>query len=210
MGPVSLYHLGKVKPNPWDQLANETEAVVAAMPEKPERVDVTVTAFRLVRKDEAAPVTLGDAVQVQVGDRRSTAGGRAAVGDAMNYQAALNAQQSGDQATLQRVGSAMTGQGPTTTNGAPPLGIQVGTPKSVGGELTFFDEYTSGATCEIHAVIRLTFVSGQEQVLTLKGLGASQNTSGTAYWGEALEFSVRQAVWNFGKQFRQGVGLPAE
>src|SRR5207253_9570221 len=52
VGPVSLYHLGKVKPNPWDQLARETEAVVAAMPQKPDRVSVTVTSFRLVKKDD--------------------------------------------------------------------------------------------------------------------------------------------------------------
>src|SRR5262245_6249542 len=48
-GPVTLYHLGKVTPNPWDQLAKETEAVVAAMPQKPDRVSVTVTAFRLIK-----------------------------------------------------------------------------------------------------------------------------------------------------------------
>ncbi|MDB5311664.1 MAG: hypothetical protein JWO38_5866 [Gemmataceae bacterium] len=51
-GPVCLYHPSRVKPNPWDQLVNETRAVAAAMPEKPEKVEIVVTSFRLVQKDD--------------------------------------------------------------------------------------------------------------------------------------------------------------
>jgi hypothetical protein len=210
-GPVSLFHLGKVNPNPWEQLAKETEAVLAEMPQKPDRVTVTVTAFRLIKKDDGAAAKSGDPVQVQVGNRNSTQGNRADFADTLNYQTALNAQRSGDTTTLQRVGAAITGQGPPgTTNGTPPVGVGVGSVKPPENENDFFNEYGPGATCEVHATIRLTFPGGQEQVLNAKGIGASRNTSDTAYWGDALDFSVRQAVLNYGNQFRKGVGLQPE
>lgn len=208
-GPVSLYHLGKVKPNPWEQLAKETEAIVAAMPRKPDRVVVTVTAFRLIKKDDGAAPASGDPVQVQVGSRSSSQGNATDFADSLNYQTAVNAQRNGDTTTLQRVGGALTGQGPTP-NATPGVGVGVGSVKPPEIADDFFNEYGPGATCEVHAVVRLTFPGGQEQVLNVKGIGASRNTSGTAYWGEALEFTVKQAVWNYGKQFRQGVGLPME
>jgi hypothetical protein len=59
-GPVCLYHPSRVKPSPWDQLVTETQTVVAAMPEKPERVDVVVTSFRLVLKDDLSAKKHGD------------------------------------------------------------------------------------------------------------------------------------------------------
>ena len=210
-GPVSLCHLGKVNPSPWDQLAKETEAVVAAMPRKPERVSVTVTAFRLIKKDDVATPKSGDPVQVQVGSRTSNPGAPADFADKLNYQTALNAQKNGDTATLQRVGSAMTGQGPPgTTSATPGVGVGVGSAKPPENENDFFLAYGPGATCEVHATIRLTFPGGQEQVVNVKGVGASRNISGTAYCGEALDLSVRQAVYNYGYQFRKGVGLPLE
>ena len=51
-GPIAVYRLGRVSPNPWSQLAKETEAIVEAMPEKPVRVEVFVTSFRLIRKED--------------------------------------------------------------------------------------------------------------------------------------------------------------
>ena len=51
---------------------------------------------------------------------------------------------------------------------------------------------------------------GEERVIRVRCIGASQNTSGTAYWGEALEFSVKLAVREYGRQFRQGIGLPPD
>src|SRR5829696_3074910 len=58
-GPVvSLYRFSRVSPNPWVRLQKATEAVVAELPEKPERVDVVVASFRLVSKEaEPAPRT---------------------------------------------------------------------------------------------------------------------------------------------------------
>ena len=54
-GVVCLYHLGKAHPGAWEQLSAETKAVVAAMPQKPEHVEVAVTSFRLVRSGDSSP-----------------------------------------------------------------------------------------------------------------------------------------------------------
>src|ERR1700679_1519315 len=48
-GVVCLYHLGKAHPDGWAQLAEETNAIVAALPQRPERVDVVISSFQLVR-----------------------------------------------------------------------------------------------------------------------------------------------------------------
>ena len=53
-GKAALYHPGKARPNPWEQLAAEAGAVAAELPEKPRRVTVVVTSLRLVRTDAAA------------------------------------------------------------------------------------------------------------------------------------------------------------
>lgn len=52
VGAISLYHPGKVRPSPWDQLAAEAAKVAAEMGVKPDRVTVVVTSLRLVRLDE--------------------------------------------------------------------------------------------------------------------------------------------------------------
>ena len=53
-GPVvSLYRFSRVSPSPWVRLQKATEAVVTDLPEKPERVDVVVTSFRLVSNRSA-------------------------------------------------------------------------------------------------------------------------------------------------------------
>jgi hypothetical protein len=51
-GAATLYHLDKVKPTPFEQVLEEAKAAVAAMPEKPTGVTVTVTSCRLVLMDE--------------------------------------------------------------------------------------------------------------------------------------------------------------
>lgn len=208
-GSISLYHLGKVKPNPWDQLARETEAVVGMMPQKPERITVTVTSFRLVKKDIGAPATVADPVQVRVGDRTNDQLNQADSANKWNYQTAVAAQRAGDNLTAQQALGVIAGQGPSTgpKSKPPAIGLGVGSVKPAENT-DAFAEYPPGANCEIHAVVRMSLPSGQEQVLQVKGLGSGQNTSGTAYWGEALEFSVKQAVFDYGQQFRQGVGLP--
>src|SRR5262249_26207786 len=53
-GVACLYHLGKAHPGAWEQLADEADSVVAALPQKPERVEVDVTSFRLVRSGDTA------------------------------------------------------------------------------------------------------------------------------------------------------------
>jgi hypothetical protein len=186
-GSVSLYHLGKVKPSPWDQLAKETEAIVAAMPRKPDRVSVTVTSFRLVKKDNDAPVgaaTADNPRTAQTLDVRPSPDGRGG-----------EVQQSGHYTRDSQ--AADTKPTPTV----------IETPFSPSWNLR---DHPSGASCQVHAVVRLTDAGGQEQVLQVQSVGSSPNTSGTAYWGEALEFSVKLAVREYGRQFRQGVGLPPD
>ena len=52
-GAVTLYHVSKVKPHPFEQLTAEAKAAVAAMPEKPTSVNIALTSYRLVKVDEA-------------------------------------------------------------------------------------------------------------------------------------------------------------
>jgi hypothetical protein len=44
----------------------------------------------------------------------------------------------------------------------------------------------------------------------VKTIARGANESGTVYWGEAMDFAARSAVRDFGRQFRAGVGLPAD
>src|SRR5262245_28335730 len=51
-GKVCLYDLGKSHPNAWAQLSEEVNAIIAELPQKPERAEVVVTSFRIVRNPE--------------------------------------------------------------------------------------------------------------------------------------------------------------
>ena len=98
-GPVvSLYRFSRVSPNPWVRLQKSTEAIVADLPEKPERVDVVVTSFRLVSKEaEPAPRT-EEGGTVQVGGRNASilGTGKQGTADSMAYDRARSAAASGD------------------------------------------------------------------------------------------------------------------
>jgi hypothetical protein len=52
-GAVTLYHLNKVRPGPFEQLTAEAKTAVASMPEKPASVTIAVSSCRLVKLDEA-------------------------------------------------------------------------------------------------------------------------------------------------------------
>jgi hypothetical protein len=53
-GAICLYHPGKARPNPWDGVAREARDAATTLPDRPERVTVGVTSFRLVRHDAEA------------------------------------------------------------------------------------------------------------------------------------------------------------
>lgn len=137
--PVKLYPLWHItSPNVWVQLARETEAVVAAMPEKPERVKVVVESCRLAERN-------GVATKAQ---------------------------------------SATQGDGP-------PQGA--------------LEQHPPGASCSVCAVVRVTFRGGREQVVNVNTIASGENEIRTRF--EAIDFAAKAAVQQYGRQFRQGIGL---
>ena len=201
-GPVTLYRLGRVTPNPWSQLAKETEAIVAAMPEKPERVDVIVTSFRLVRKADQPNVKPDPSENVRIG-KQSLAGLNVSQ-NGLAYEQLKSAMQTGDQKTANAVGKGLIFQ-----NGDPSIGV--GTPPQPDdGMPGVLDDHPPGASCRVRATVRLIFPGGREQLVDVKAIAAGQNTSGTKYYGEALDFATKMAIRQYGNQFRKAVGLPTD
>ena len=202
-GPITLYRLGRVTPNPWSQLARETEAIVAAMPEKPQRVDVIVTSFRLVRKDDKPSILNDPSDSVKIG-KQSVAGLNSSQ-NRLAYDQLKTATQAGDHQAASAVGKGLLFQ-----NGDP--AISVGTPPADEAEAApgTLADHPPGASCRVRATVRLTFPDGHEKLIDLKAIAAGQNTSGTQYYGEALDFAVKMAVRQYGNQFRKAVGLPID
>jgi hypothetical protein len=206
-GPVvSLYRLTRVSPNPWVRLQQATEAVVADLPEKPERVDVVVASFRLVSKeaDPAPRREEGGTVQVvgQNGVPLGTGANRAV--DALNYERARSAASSGDRNLAEQATAAlgMTGSAPATSSQIQPTAIIV-----PDGAL---DGLAPGATCALRGVIRVTYPGGAEKDVPFAVLAGRPNETGSRYWGETLEQAAQLAMLQYTRQVRQGVGLPGE
>lgn len=193
-GVVCLYHLGKAHPDAWAQLLEETNAVVNAMPQKPERVEVVVTSFRLVRSvdntkrfhDWGAGPTPNPAARTQQITR-------------------TNAEER--QQTLARVNGANTGvpdQRPVAEGPGNKVEMAL---SSKDDPRRMLADHPSGASCAIQATVRLIFPGGREQSVDVKTLNRGANDTGTAYMGEAMDAAARAAVMQFGRQFRSGVGL---
>ncbi len=198
-GPIALYRLGRVLPNPWSQLAKETEAIVEALPEKPQRVDVIVTSFRLVRREDK-PSIHDPSDHVKFGKQSVAALNNSRNG--LAYEQLKSATQTGDQQAATAMGKNLMFQ-----NGDPSLSVQ-GKPaeaESVEGSLA---EHPPGASCRVRATVRLTYADGREKLVDVKAIAAGQNTSGTKYYGEALEFATKMAVLQYGNQLRRTLGLP--
>lgn len=199
-GSVTLYHLGRVKPSPWEQLAKQTETIVAAMPQKPQRVTVTVVSYRLVRRDDKATRDAQEAHRKEATANNLTG---------QNPDPSVNYKYGQSPLGNQQTASTALGQ-----LGSNPLrqstGWAMGFVKPRGGYNDTLFEHPPGASCELTAVVELLDHDGQTRTVNVKCMGSGLNTSGTAYWGEALEYAVNLAVANFGRQFREGVGLPAE
>ena len=195
-GVVCLYHLGKAHPGAWDQLARETNAVVAALPQKPEHVEVAVTSFRLVRSGDSSP-------------RYRDINNAPSVNPNIRVQQALRADDDRrEQRRREREG----------ISGATAQQIAADKPGN-DVELMFaakddprrlLREHPIGASCAIRAQVKLVFPGGREQTVDVKAIARGANDSGTAYWGEAIDFAARTAVQQFGQQLRSGVGLGDE
>jgi hypothetical protein len=201
-GPTTIYRLGRVTPNPWSQLAKETEAIVAAMPEKPHRVDVFVTSFRLVRKedkpsihDPSDNVTIGKQSVAALNSRQNAA----------SYQQLQLASQNRDQQATDAAGKNLL-----FANGSPAIAVQGGKPEDPEDAPGSLGEHPPGASCRVRATVRLTFADGREKLVDVKAIAAGQNTTGTQYYGEALDFAAKMAVRQYGNQMRAGLGLPQE
>lgn len=195
-GVVCLYHLDKAQPGPWAQLTEETSAVIAAMPQKPERVEVTVSSFRLVRAGDTG------------GRFRDFSQGPNANPNARVYDSVRSSGEERERKFSQS--GVMTADSPaqTYTNAADKHGNDV--------ELLFASkddprrklrDHPNGASCALQANVRLIFPGGREQTVDVKTIARGANETGTVYWGEALDFAAKAAVRDFGRQFRSGVGL---
>jgi len=201
-GPTAIYRLGRVLPNPWTQLAKETETIVAALPEKPQRVDVIVTSFRLVRK-EGKPSIHDPSDNVKIG-KQSVAGLNSRQNQ-VAYEQLHSATQAGDH----QVANA-AGKGLLFDNGNPSLVVQGGKPEEPEAMTGSLAEHPPGASCRVRATVRLTYADGREKLVDVKAIAAGQNTTGSQYYGEALEFAAKMAVHQYGNQMRQSLGLPQD
>ena len=192
-GVVCLYHLGKAHPDAWAQLAEETNAVVNVMPQKPERVEVAVTSFRLVRSVENTK------------QFRDWGAGPNANPGARTQQMVRSNGEEREQA-LARSGGNTGVPTPRPTADGPANKVEMAL-SAKDDPRRMLQDHPSGASCAIQATVRLVFPGGREQLVDVKTITRGANDSGTAYWGEAIDTAARSAVIQFGRQFRSGVGL---
>ncbi|MBN9522076.1 hypothetical protein J0H58_26760 [bacterium] len=205
-GPVvSLYRFSRVSPNPWGRLQKATEAIVAELPDKPERVDVVVTSFRLVSKVAEAPPRTEEGGTVQVAGRNVGLLGTGKTGgyERTTYDMARSAQSAGDQKGAQNALSQLAFQG-----NAPSAGVQVGEAPAVELPEGPLDGLAPGAHCALRGVIRLTYPGGRDTDVPFAVLAGRPNETGSRYWGETLEQATQLAMVQFTREVRRGVGLP--
>jgi hypothetical protein len=194
-GPVCMYHLGKAHPDAWAQLAKEADTIVAAMPQKPERVEVVVTSYRLVR-------------QVENTKKFHDWGAGPNPNPAMQTATAVQANRDDREQRLAQIHG-------TSPNGVPVRGSTVDGPAnkvemlfaSKDDPRRFLQEHPSGSSCHLQAKIRLIYPGGQEKTVDVNTLNRGENVTGTMYQGEAMDAAVHSAVFQFGRQFRAGAGL---
>ena len=193
-GVVCLYHLGKAHPDAWAQLAEEANAVVAAMPQKPERVEVVVTSFRLVRSVENTTKfrDFGPVLAANPGART---------------QQMVRANGDEREQTLARANGGSAGAPAPYSNISGPGNRVEMALSSKDDPRRMLEDHPAGASCAIQATVRLVFPGGREQSLDVKTMNRGTNDTGTAYMGEAMDAAARSAVIQFGRQFRSGVGL---
>jgi hypothetical protein len=196
-GVVCLYHLGKAHPGAWEQIAAEANAVVAAMPQKPERVEIEVTSFRLVKSGDTAPRyrDINNATNINPRER---------------FTQTMRDNDERERRRHEREGTAGSG-----VNGATAKQVAADRPgndvelmlASKNDPRRMLREHPIGASCSIQARVRMIYPGGREQTVDVKSIARGANESGTAYWGEAIDFAARTAAQQFGQQLRNGVGL---
>ena len=60
----------------------------------------------------------------------------------------------------------------------------------------------------MRATVRLTYADGREKAIDVKAIAAGQNTTGSQYYGEALDFAAKMTVRQYGNHLRTALGLP--
>ena len=157
-GVVCLYHLGKAHPDGWAQLAEETNAIVAALPQRPERVDVVISSFQLVRSGETVK-QYRDLSTVQNPNPGPQSQGLAR---SMNDQ--------GNSVTGTNPGSqSQRGNAP---DAAPNKLEMAFAPKDDPRRM--LTDHPAGVSCSIEATIRLVFPGGREQTIPVKTIARAR------------------------------------
>jgi hypothetical protein len=188
-GTVCLYHLGKAHPDAWVQLAEETSAVVESLPQKPERVDVVVSSFQLVRSGEP-------------------------LRKYHDISTASNPNPSGIQSQALRGGGSdardpTAGPGGQSATDGPPNQLEMAlAPKDDPRRL--LTEHPAGVSCSIRATINLVYPGGAEKAIPVKTIFRAPNDGDSGYYGQAIDNSARGAVIDFGRQFRAALGLTVQ
>ncbi|HEX4613029.1 MAG TPA: hypothetical protein VH092_32870 [Urbifossiella sp.] len=206
-GPiVTMYRFSRVSPSPWFRLQKATDDVVAQLPDKPERVDVVVVAFRIASKDAdlGSRSEAGGKVRPVGGYVSSIGTGQTqtGVGDVAAYEQARTASANGDARSAKQALGVLTAPGGALSSVLPVPSAPVDQPE------TAFDGLPPGATCSLRGIIRLTYPGGRDRDVPFNVQASQPNITGTRYWGETLEEATRQAIVQYTFQFRQGVGLP--
>jgi hypothetical protein len=182
-GSVSIYDLNQLTPNPWALLAEETRTTVAGMTDKPERVEVQVTSYRLVRR--SAPYRRPDRSE------NVRPAGQSIVADNTRTQ---NPAPGADAPVA-------------TTSVLDSFGFSSNRRKDPDSPGDPLEEHPVGASCRIRASVKITFPGGREQIVKLEAFSVGENTSGSKYWGETIAQAVRGAASQYGFRFRQQIGL---
>jgi len=195
-GVVSMYHLGKAHPDAWAQLMEETNAIVGSMPQKPERVDVVVSSFRLVRSADSVP-------------KYRDLGAGPDANPNMRTQQITRANGDERERTLSKSGVTTReapGQSQAPVSDSPPNKVEMALASKDDPRRMLVD-HPAGASCSIQATIRLTYTGGQVQTVEIKTIARAPNDSGTDYYGQALDNAAKAAAIDYGRQFRAGLGM---
>ncbi len=183
-GRVTLYQLGGTTPDPWTQLANETAAIITAMPERPARVEVCVTSFRLVYKQspkrrlDPSDSAKGVGLPIQAG------GGKVP-----------NSTKDTDYAPV-----------PSDSQGLwSSMGLS-SVPKEANSCENPISEDPTGTSCTLRASVRIIYPGGREKTVNVSAIATGDTDS--KYMGEARSMAVKGVLRQFSFQFREAVGAP--
>jgi hypothetical protein len=201
-GKVTLYRLGRVTPNPWTQVARATGDIVAALPEKPERVEVSVTSFRLVRKEEKLTAIPDPSNNPGVGQPNGMTG-LSARNPIQNPYDPLKSMTTGAGAVNANTkGLTVQNFEPGKDGGMPIAAKQASGPN--------FTDHPVGASCRMQATVRVIYPGGREKKFPVQAIAAGIQPKDSNYYGEALDSAANMAVRLYAVRFREAVGLPQE